>query len=608
MRAFLIVLVVLIASLLAAGTTLLTVPAVLVPTVQWAVARFTPMRVELAGLELDLRTPGLRAAELHLYQQGTDGPALVSVLDVQGSSTLRDLWQGNLLSTDVRAASIVVYVDSGDTARDPSPRQWLQYLRFLPRNTAIGSLHAVSSGETVSIFPLRHIQGSRLSGGAFEASAQAHYNGDIVDLRLQTTALDEAGRREGIAVNAGVIALGGDIHAELAGRVRGDEDDVHYDFSVTAAFEDVATLLAPFPDVPPLSGSLALRGQLRGDSSGYELTNSTLELDNTPAYTFEASGSLSRPAHAEATLALVASGKMDGFEHLLRWLDLDLSPLGSVRASIALSGTPAALSVDQLTIVSESSEGLWITLNGSSDAGSLGAARLPPDSQFSLYVQAPTLATLNPWLAQPLAFDAGPGWLSARLLEDRGRLRLEDIKGQVGSAESALLSFNGNIASIDLQTLADPHAINGIELRWHVNSPDIIRAAHQLQIDLPAYLKINSHSVEARGRLHGNGAQLALSETHGELTGAGVALRFENISAVLRDKQRYRPQALSGLLRLAVDDTSTLATYLGDQVPSMGRVDASAELQYHQQQLDLLNLSATLEGEQTSAIATGNVR
>ncbi|PLW82170.1 hypothetical protein CWI75_10290 [Kineobactrum sediminis] len=530
MRAFLILPVVLLASLLAAGAVLLSTPALLVPTAQWAVARFTPMRLEVAGLELSLPALDLRAEALHLYQQDTQGPALFSMLDFRGSTTLRDLWQGNLLATDIRAASIVVYVDTDDTAPDPTPRQWLEYSRYLPRQTDIGSIHAIRSGEAVAIFPLVNLQGSRLAQGGFQVSAEVDHNGETHYVQLQTTALDEVGQRAGIIINATVEAANSDSRAELAGTITADARDLHYDLSLTAALKDVATLLEAFPGAPAVSGSLTLQGRLAGDRSGYQLTDSIVKLDNAPAYTFEASGSLRRQGHADPVLALVASGQMDSFEHLLRWLDFDVSPLGSVRASIALSGTPAAIAVDQLTIVSENSEGLWISLNGSSGAGSLGAARLPPESQFSLYVHAPSLAALNPWLAQPLTLDAGPGWLSATLLENQGQLRLQDIKGQLGRAEDILLNINGNIASIDLQTLSHPEAFKGINLDWDIASPDVAKAADSLQFELPAYLQVDGQRIEARGRL-----------------------------------------------------------------------------QYRQQQVDLLDLQASLQGQQTTATATGNI-
>ncbi|QIB67379.1 hypothetical protein [Kineobactrum salinum] len=603
MRILWILPVVLLAALLTAGLLLLRSPHLLVPAAQWGVQRFSSLRLEIAGLELDLPAREIRFTELHLYQPEAEGPPLFTVLDFSGHTRLRDLWSGDLAHTDLAAASVMIYIAADDEAEDPTPAQWLQHLRYLPREVNIDSVHLINQDRDAWIFPLRALHGRRTADQGFRVTAGADYEGESLDVELAIAAIDRSSYLAGINLEATLWAPASESRARLGGQFRADSDDIGYDFSVDANFRDVGNVLKAFEQAPPLAGSLSLQGRMTGNSEGFALSGAAFELDNQPAYHFEASGELQGQTGGDPTLSLIASGEMDSMEYFLRWLDLDLSPLGSVRASIALSGSLGATVVDQLTVVTQSAEGLWISLNGSSGPGSLYTTRLPADSNFTVYLNAPALAVLDPWLPQPVPVDPGPWQLSARLLEDGGALRVDDIRGQLGDADGELLQLGGQIARVDLDLLPEPAAATGIDLQLKASSSELARPAGWFEQTTPTGL-----TLEASASLSGNGAALELTEGSARIQSDVMTLAGTGFSANVAQTRDFRPDQIRGRLQLSVEDTAALAPYLGREVPALGNIAASAQLRQRGQQLDLLELEALLAGEIGELNATGSAR
>ncbi len=596
-----VVLATLLLALLAAGVTLLYSPRLLVPTLQWGVERFSSFRLELRGLETRPREVELSLESLHLYQQGAAGPALVSVLGFKGSSSLQDLWRGQLLDTALSADSVIVYVSADDATEDPTPEQWLQYLRFLPRQLEVGTIHVINQHGDVSIFPIRGLSGQRTGSDGFAATLRADLDTSPLEVSLALTSIRQELNRGGVNFKARLETV--DSAAQLEGMLEADAESVHYDLSVNASFAQISTLLAAFPGAPPLAGALALRGRLSGDLQGYELTDAGFELDNRPAYFFQASGDLKREDSADPELALIASGEMDSLEYFLRWLDLDLSPLGGIRASIALSGTLAATAIDQLTIVTESSEGLWITLNGSSGPGSLGSPRLPADARFTLHAFAPGLAVLDPWLGKSLGMDPGPWQLSAQLEEASGALSLRNIKAQLGIVDGTLLRAAGEVARIDLDRMGDPAGVQGIELKLEAASPDLSVPAAWVGQRLPT-----GFALEARAGLSGTGAELVLTAGNGKVLHEQLSVSFRDASLRLHRAEDYQPRGGQARLHLRAAELGALSELAGLALPALGKVDIQATARQRDQRLDLHNINATLSGKQLGITARGNAR
>ncbi|MEQ9465366.1 MAG: AsmA-like C-terminal region-containing protein [Haliea sp.] len=593
--------VVLLVALLATGATLLHSPALLTPTLQWGVERFTSYRLELRGLETRPRDVGLSLEALHLYQQGVEGPALISVLGFSGRSSLRDLWRRHLVDTALSADSVIVYVAADDAAEDPTPEQWLQYLRFLPRELEVATIHVINQHGDVSIFPIQGLSGQRTGSDGFAATLRADIDASPLNVSLALTSIRQELNRGGVNFKAGLETV--DSEAQLEGMLEADAESVRYDLAVNASFPQISALLAAFPGAPPLAGALAVRGRLTGDLQTFELSDAGFELDNRPAYFFQASGDLKRGDSADPELALIASGEMDSLEYFLRWLDLDLSPLGGIRASIALSGTLAATANDQLTIVTESSEGLWITLNGSSGPGSLGSPRLPAGTSFSLHAFAPGLGVLDPWLGQPIGIDAGPWQLSAQLEEASGGLSLRNIKAQLGVADGTLLRVAGEVARIDLDRVGDPAGIEGVKLELAAASPDLSAPAAWFGQTLPT-----GFALEASAGLNGTGTELALTAGHGKVLHEQLTVSFRDASLRLHRAEEYQPRGGQASLRMQAAELGALSGLTGLALPPLGRVEIEATARQRDQRLDLQNINATLSGTQLGITARGSAR
>ncbi|MDO8861846.1 AsmA-like C-terminal region-containing protein [Haliea sp. E1-2-M8] len=603
MRKLWILPVALLVAPLAAGAALLSSPALLVPALQWGVERFTSFRLELKGLELRPRTVGLSLEALHLYQQGVDGPALISVLGFSGNSRLRDLWDMDFVNTTLSADSVIVYVAADDAAEDPTPEQWLQYLRFLPRQLDVATVHVINQHGDVSIFPVEGLSGRRTDSDGFSAELRADIDGAPLDVALALSSIRQDLDRGSVNFSADVEAPDSATRAQLEGVFAADAQSVRYDVTVNARFPQVSALLGAFPDAPPLAGNLSLRGRLTGDLVNYELSDAGFELDNRPAYYFEASGNLQRADSADPTLALVASGEMDSLAYFLRWLDLDLSPLGGIRASIALSGTLTATAVDQLTVVTQSSEGLWITLNGSSGPGSLGSTQLPAGADFTLHAFAPGLAALDPWLEQPIGFDAGPWQLSASLMEAEGDLWVRDIQAQLGVAGATLLRASGETARIDLDRIGDPAGVQGINMELAVASPDLSVPAGWLGQTVPP-----DFALKASAMLKGNGDELALTAGTGTILHPQLEIRFEDAGLRLHRAEDYQPLGGQASLRVQAPELEALSGLAGMALPDLGRVDVTAGARQRDQRIDLQDITASLAGPRLNITAHGSAR
>lgn len=645
MRKLWILAVALLLALLATPVALVSSPALLVPALSWGVARFTKLELEINGLEIRPRTVSLGVESLHLYQQGVEGPALISVLGFKGESRLRDLWERDLVNTRLSADSVIVYVAADDAAENPTPEQWLHYLRFLPQRLDVATVHVINQHGDVSIFPVNYLSGQRTGRDGFSAELQADMDGAPLDVSLSLTAIRQHLDRGGVNFTARVESPDSATEAHLEGMFEADAASVRYDVTVNAAFPQISGLLEAFPDAPPLAGALSLRGRLTGDMLSYQLSDAGFELDNRPAYYFQASGDLQRSDSADPSLSLIASGEMDSLSYFFHWLDLDLC---SIRASIALSGTLAATAVDQLTVVTESSEGLWITLNGSSGPGSLGSTQLPAGADFSLYAYAPGLTLLEPWLGRPIGLDAGPWQLSAELREAAGGLSVSNIQARLGTVGNTLLQVSGEAARIDLDKLGEPEAIQGLDLALSLASPELSVPAGRLEQTIPTGI-----ALEARGALTGSGAALTMSAGSASIRHEQLELAFSNASLQLYQAEGYRPRdgqaklelrapllqdaldSVSGNIRLSANGTGHMRSQLTLTSPSTSplqlQLDGSATYSDEQNWQGKFTLAAgsndgilleawsglpldsiasviTLEVDPASAALNGNIR
>tara|TARA_R100000005_G_scaffold68663_1_gene36591 strand:- start:31141 stop:34434 length:3294 start_codon:yes stop_codon:yes gene_type:complete len=581
---------------------LLSMPAVLVKALHWGTAAFTDYRLEVQGLQVSPAGMSGRFDTLSLYPQDSDGPALITVLAFEGRSRFADLWHTDLEATSLKSSSIVVYVSADDDNEDPTPAQWLQYLRFLPGELEVDTVHVVNKDGDVSIFPLRNIRGGRVGRNAFHATLLADLDGAPLDITVDLTAQEILSDKGSIQFKAQLAAPEAGTQGSLSGQVTASGESLQFDVTVDAAFARVETFMKAFPEAPPLAGALALQGKLKGDLGSFSLSDARFELDNRPAYYFEASGSMVSQGSPDPGLALIASGELDSAKYFLRWLDVDLSPLGGIRASIALSGTVANPAIEQLTVVTTSSEGLWIALNGSSGPGSLGSTKLPPDTDFTLHAFAPSLAVLGPWLGQAPSVDPGPWELSAELRENDGALRVDNISGRLGRADGTRLQVAGEIAQVALDTATRSERASGIELAVSATSNDLQEAGHWLGADLPP-----GFSLDSKARISGTDAELILTEGSGQISHEYLTVDISKLSTRFSRDAAYTPANVRATLQALAPEASALGSFAALELPSLGALSVDAVLTYAAAQASLSDIRAALHGAPGDLLITGTL-
>jgi len=587
----------------AATLVLLSTPGLLTRALQWGTASFTDYRLEIEGLVFEPSQLQLEFDTLQLLPKGSTGPALLTVLGFAGDTRLADLRRGNLEATTLKSESVVVYVSAEDDSEDPTPAQWMQYLRFLPASLVVDSVHVVNRDGDVAIFPLRDLRGARSAADRFEVSLLADLDGAPLDVSLEITAREIMSDQGRVTFSARLAAPESGTRGTLEGLLTGYGDAFRFDVAVDAAFAEVATFFDLFPDAPPLAGALTLQGKLQGDLNSFTLTDAAFELDNRPAYFFEASGAMTSQDSPDPNLSLIASGELDSARYFLRWLDLDLSPLGGIRASIALSGTVANPAIEQLTVVTASSDGLWIALNGSSGPGSLGSPQLPPGTLFTVHAVAPSLALLSPWLGQAPTIDPGPWEFAATLRENDGALHVENIMGQLGHSESTQLRVTGNVAQVALTPPEQGTRVAGIDLALEVSSVDLVTPGRWFNTDVPP-----GFSFQSQVQVSGTDAELTLHDGTAQITHEHLTIDVNNLNTVLGHNVGYEPQALQAGILVQAPEVAALGQFAALDLPPLGAGTLEGLLKYGGERVALDGIRATLDSLVGQLLVTGALR
>ncbi|HAN67768.1 MAG TPA: hypothetical protein DCQ70_04645, partial [Halieaceae bacterium] len=296
-------------------------------------------------------------------------------------------------------------------------------------------------------------------------------------------------------------------------------------------------------------------------------------------------------------------GELDSAKYFLRWLDLDLSPLGGIRASIALSGTVANPAIEQLTVVTASSEGLWIALNGSSGPGSLGSPQLPPDTHFTVHALAPSLALLSPWLGQAPTIDPGPWEFAATLRENDGALHVQNIMGQLGHSESTQLSVTGNVAQVALTPPEQGTRVAGIDLGLAVSSADLVTPGGWFDTDVPP-----GFSIEGQVQVSGTDAELTLRDGTARITHELLTIDVNNLNTVLARNVGYQPQALQAEVLVQASEVAALGQFTALDLPPLGAGTLESLLNYDGERVALDTIRATLDSPAGELLVTGTLR
>lgn len=600
MRKIAIVTALLLAALVAAALALRSQTVVL-SLAHWAVDRFTTFRLEVKEPVIDLYRGLLSARELHLIPKSAEGPPLLSVLDLSVSTTLADILANNLAHSDLGAKQVTIYVAENDEAEDPAPVEWLQYASWLPRTLQVGQLHVITAAETTVIIPLKTLNGERTGVRQYHASAEADYEGEPLEVTLDLLAVREEARFTGLSLKCQLQAPQSGSRVLLAGELRGTEADFTYDLGLDADYQDVGAFLKGFDIDRKLGGTLSLQARMRGDTSGFVLSDALFLLDNMPEYGFEAAGRLEYQGASHSRVELSAAGELSSLEYLTDWLGPAVGELGRAQASLALSGTLARPVIDEFVLHTTSEEGLAVSLSGRLEPQPTDRPDMAGDNEIWIDASGPSLAVLDDWL-EPPSPDPGPWFGSARLTGDRQRITVNDLALELGSADATRIRVKGNIDNVAEVGERGLAGVQGIQLEVEVTVPDSVALGELLDREIPP-----DHHASAGFRLEGNGAELYLREGRAILAAEGLDVSLESAQAVLYPSTESFLQGLSGRASAALTDTSELSKYLESDIPALGSLTLSGELAQREQAIQLSDVTVDLQGSEVTAVATGQI-
>ena len=563
----------------------------------WSVDYFTDLRLVLRQPVLRPLQGQVSAAELHLYPKAMDAPPFLSVLGLQGDVDAGDIYRGNLFHSRLSAGQVIIYISSRDQTADPLPVHWLRFLSWLPEALDIKQLHVVSEAQETLIFPLQDISGNRPEHGMFRGKATALYEGEPLAVELDLLAIVEREQATGLDMTARIIAPESDSIVSLKGELRGNREQFNYDFLLDGDYKEVARFVEGFDTPGSLEGALTLEARMRGNAEGFSLTNTRIILDNTPDYVVEAHGRMDYRFDGGNRLELTAAGELTSMDVILRWMNIDLTPLGRAQGYAAVVGSLEHPVIEDFILRSENTNGLSVNLRGRLDPLNTHTS----ENRVKVDIHAPALATLEYWTG-PLPHEPGPLSISGEILGAEDGLRLENFIAETGSTETILLRMEGSASAAPLAQRRGLAAVNNVALELSLFTPDSEQLAPYVSANIPPGFEL-SGTVE----LSGNGSELHIrgGQINAESSDISAALRPGEGSLLLTEERLLRDFA--GELELYLSDTSALSQFFTAPVPVLGQVSARAQLRQHGDHYSLEGIKFTLDGEGPLVRGSGSI-
>ena len=539
--------------------------------IEWTVERLSSLDLELVNPSFDVMGGELSADQIHLYQDDTSGPALVSVLSFKADIGFSNLIVGNLASNNLSADAVMIYTSSTDSAEDPTPIDWLKYTRWLPKEMTIGTVHLVSNEESVWIFPLKNVIGQRTKQQTFQVSAAADYEGEALQLDLSLLGLRNEKRFTGVELGGQIVAPDSGSRINLSGEVQASQEDFSYDLAIEADYKHIEDFLDGFERAAQLlDGSLTLKGQLSGNLDGYTISAEQVIIDNMPAYGFEASGQLVQMRDQDAQISLIAAGELASTARLTAITGVDFSPLGRAQANVVLSGTLSRPKVEEFILITRNDEGLAINMSGKLSFGELMDGNAVQGNEINIDASGPSLASVEQWIGkQP--FETGPWFSSSRISGTREGVILEDIIVEFGTPDTISFRAEGSIGSIDPSQPFTLAKVTEIDLEVTAATDDTAILGKWFERELPAY-----HTVKASATLRGSGDDVMISDGLIDVESSDLEARISNIGMRVTGIETLEFSEFGAQLTLELSDTSALSQYLQREFMSLGPISATS--------------------------------
>ncbi|GAB3276282.1 AsmA family protein [Parahaliea aestuarii] len=599
--AVLLISLLLCAALLAgAGVWVLQSPQRSIATLKWAVSQFSDLRLELNGAQLQLTEDKVSARQILLYQDGSDNLPLLSIHNFHATLKPHHLPFDRLRNASLSADNLTVYIASHDSTKDPGPASWMAYLRWLPRQLHIGSVHLIRHGEDILVFPLQQLSGERESAGSYRLHAVGDYDGEPLDTTVYLYALHNTRGFRGIQLRADLHATRSSRLAILEGEVLGGVDDFSYDFSLNAALPDINRLAGFGDSLAALEGALQVRGRLQGDDRQFRLTEAEFALLNAPRYEFIARGSFDYRGPGDTLLQAEATGHLEELGLLLNWIEADFSNLGSAAAELTIEGPVDALAVPRFTLQTRHQRGLELSLQGSLAPGALtGSSIQPEDNEVQLLARGSGLDVLHPWIGE-LPFEPGPWQLEATLGGSRDQLALSGIKARLGANGQTQLHASGAIGTVDLTPPVALTSVRDIDIKLELEAPTLAQIRQWFDLDIDSEFRLTASALAT-----GNADSIRFSAGSARLEDSDLSIVLTSVSGELNPEGL--PRQLRADIAASLSDTSALSQYLTLPVPVLGAVNLTGRLQQADAGWRLDNLRGGIDSEQLALKVTGSI-
>lgn len=604
-KRWLIALAVIVLSPVAALILALRSESTVLRGLEWAVDSLTEFDLELVNPRIDVYAGYASADEVHLHQDTSLGPAIISVLDLQASDLRwRDLLRQTLKSGSLSASSVLIYISKSDDTRDPEPITWLRYLSWLPNRADIGIAHLITRDRNVWIFPMKDISGYRGDYDNFIAEGKADSDGEPLTLVVELHALRENDAFFGVELSAELDATDSGGHGTLNGEIKGTSADYEYDFQLSANYPSVQEFFETYQGVGQrLRGSLTLEGRLRGNGDSMTLEAQRIVLDNMPAYGIEASGTLTRELDAPGVaIDVVSAGEISSLAPLGTLFSADLSNFGRAQASAYITGTLSRPEISEFILATRSPSGLAVNASGRISSAELAAGDTRADNEIMVDVSGPNLQRLEPWIGE-IALDPGPWSASAVVTGTRDRLTLKNVLLEAGTAGVMDFRVAGTVDEIDLTSSPfTPAQITGIDATFSAKAEDSGDLGALLNLAVPAY-----HTVDAYLEVRGAGDDFTGSNGYIKANNSDLELAVTDISLRRLRKKSFEIGEFNGKLSGTLSDTSALSQYTEQPVISLGPMTFSAELTQTGPVFAAENIIVDIAGEGMSLNSTGSV-
>ncbi len=444
MKRFLLVLTVLLAVLIGLGLWLGRNSDMQLALFEMLIEKSTGLTLILEDPKMDLGNGSFSASRLALVPPENPAQPHINAQDLGIAINRTGNTGAGFLQASVSATAITVFASNKGDSVNPSPKQWVNYLRYLPDQLRIDVFHIISAQDVTQVISATDIKGQRESTQQYDLTLNYLHQGEVLQVYASVSDTSRSNQQSALLGSASISAEDF-TQIELSGSVRGDAREFNYQLSMSAYIPDLSNYrdLIAGQSGTVLGGGLTAAGLLEGNNTALTISDARFSLQNLPSYAFQASGEIHYAFDGSNSLALTASGQLGDPELLRNWIDIDLKELGEARATLDLGGSLQALRAERFTLSTFADNGLQLSLTGealpdvtpASDNSITGLNR----HRASFSASGPTLALLQPWVGK-LPVELGAWQIKSTLQQTAAGIALSEMQLSAGDNNTVRIS------------------------------------------------------------------------------------------------------------------------------------------------------------------------